>query len=98
MGEQAGHKDAATKIIDSYPERLRSAFSRCLTGSPKVPKAEVDRRAAMLAAATLGVWVIARVDPRVASGRCEEIAREVASWSRRSDSARKRKPRRSDAD
>jgi AcrR family transcriptional regulator len=89
IGERPAGYDEAAEIIEAFPERLRKAFRRCLKGSSTdMTNAQVDRRAAMLATATLGVWLTARVDPRTAAVRCEDIAREVASWSRRSSRRR----------
>jgi AcrR family transcriptional regulator len=83
IGERTG-TDEAAQIIDAFPERLRKAFRRCMIGpSTEMTNAQADRRAAMLATATLGVWVTARVDPKMAGLRCQSIAREVASWPRR---------------
>jgi AcrR family transcriptional regulator len=87
IGERPEGNDEASRIVEAFPERLRKAFSRCLKeSSAKMTSAQVDRRAAMLTTATLGVWLEVRVDPRMAARRCEDIAREVASWSRRAGS------------
>jgi AcrR family transcriptional regulator len=98
MGEHPDGKDEAAKIIDAYPDRLGRAFGHCLGGSSaEMTHAQVDRRAAMLATATLGVWLTARIDPRIAAERCEDIASEVASWPRRSGDVRVRTARRAGA-
>jgi AcrR family transcriptional regulator len=84
MGERSAQKDEAALTVERFPERLRLAFSRSLKASPvRMTASQVDRRAAMLATATIGVWITARIDPRMAARRCEEIAREVGSWTRR---------------
>ncbi len=84
IGEQPPADNEAERIIQAFPERLRNAFGRCLRSSIGMTKPQVGRREAMLATATLGVWLTARADPQLAAQRCEEIAREVSSWSKES--------------
>ena len=96
MGGGLREDDEAARIIRSHPERLKRAFTRCLKAPPPtMTKAQIDRRAAMLASATLGVWLSARVDPQMAAVRCRDVAREVGTWaSRGSENGAARAPRR----
>jgi len=81
IGQGPRGDDEAARIIRSYPARLMSAFTQCLRSpSAAMTRTQVDRRAAMLASAALGVWLSARVDPQMAARRCRNVAREVASW------------------
>jgi hypothetical protein len=40
----------------------------------------VQSRAALLAAALMGAWLSARIDPADAGALCETIAKEAESW------------------
>jgi len=83
IGDPTPGDDEVAQIVAGFPERLRNAFARSLGSSTDMTRTQIDRKAAFLSAATLGIWLTTRVDPRMAVRRCEDIAREVASWSRR---------------
>jgi AcrR family transcriptional regulator len=66
-----------------YPQRLRAAFANALSNgatgrSPTVQL--VMRRSRTLAATTLGIWLIVRVDATEAARVCDAVAVEVSSW------------------
>lgn len=95
IGELGAHRDEAGDTASRFPNRIRRAFARCLKSaadSGELRPDVVERRASMLSVATLGIWLLARIDPRAAARRCDEIRDEVASW--RSDSSPRSKHRR----
>ena len=66
-----------------YRSRLRAAFTNALADVGRrgaADSATIDRRARMLVAATIGVWVAARIDSQQAARTCVAIAAEVRSW------------------
>jgi TetR/AcrR family transcriptional regulator, transcriptional repressor for nem operon len=67
----------------AYRDRIRGALTHALRGASRrgeTQGAAVRRRVSMLQAATLGVWLSSRIDPRDARSLCDEIAAEVESW------------------
>ena len=82
--------DRSPKAV-AYRDRLRRAFTHALRGASRRGETEVAavrRRVSMLLAATLGVWLSARIDPRDAGRLCDEIVAEVESWRQRGAGAR----------
>jgi len=74
--------DAHRRAV-AYRDRLHRAFANALGGrsTGRVGDvATIDRRSRLLAAATFGVWLSARIDPVDAAGLCDEIVAEVESW------------------
>ena len=65
----------AYRFTGGGPARYRLQIQRFVEGV-----AAIGRRSPLLAAATLGVWLSARIDPVDAAGLCDEIAAEVESW------------------
>ncbi len=83
--EFRSHKDVPP-AVSTLPSRLLSAFTRCLKAAARqrvIAPSSVERRAALLQTSTLGIWLAARLDPRVAIGECEHIASEIVSWRTR---------------
>src|SRR5437867_902685 len=80
IAELSGRHKAARRRAVAYRNRLRRAFANSL-GGPSNGRvgdvAAIDRRSRLLAAATLGVWLSARIDPVDAAGLCDEIIAEV---------------------
>jgi AcrR family transcriptional regulator len=83
IAELSGRDQDATDRGIAYRDRLRRAFTHALEGAAAngngAPMA-IRRRAWMLASATFGVWLTARIDPLDAAALCETIAAEVISW------------------
>jgi TetR/AcrR family transcriptional regulator, transcriptional repressor for nem operon len=82
--ELAGAPDAADPRGAEYTARLRTAFTYALARpgrSGAVSRPSVERRARMLAAATLGAWIMVRVDRRSAARLCSALAAEVKGWA-----------------
>jgi TetR/AcrR family transcriptional regulator, transcriptional repressor for nem operon len=84
LAESSRTSDDTSPLVSGFPERLRTAFERCLRGDPQIrtSASTVRRRSAMLVTATLGVWLHARHDPLAAAAACDDIAAEVRSWLR----------------
>lgn len=82
IGELAGHDQNVTDRGVDYRDRLRQAFTHALGGPARGPRgnATIRRRAQILAAATFGVWLSARIDPMDAADLCEATASEIESW------------------
>jgi len=75
-------EDAARRGAD-LRDRLQRAFLRALQREAwpdGVDDASIARRARMLTASTLGVWICARIDLKDAAAMCDEIGAEVGSW------------------
>lgn len=67
----------------TFRDRLRDAFTNALTHETK--PASVEHRAQMLTAATLGLWLAARIDPLDAAQICAAVKSQVHSWRRPPD-------------
>jgi TetR/AcrR family transcriptional repressor of nem operon len=82
IGELAGHDGDATDRGVGYRDHLRHAFTHALGGPSRGDRrnAAVERRAQILAAATFGIWLSARIDPIDAADLCEAIVSEIGSW------------------
>jgi TetR/AcrR family transcriptional regulator, transcriptional repressor for nem operon len=81
--ELAGRDEDATRQAAEFRDRLRGAFGHALDGAAgagQVEEAANERRAFVLAASTLGVWLSARIDPGDAARLCRIIGSEVESW------------------
>jgi AcrR family transcriptional regulator len=83
IAELAGREQDATDRGIAFRDRLRRAFTHALEGASADGDGAQDairRRASMLTAATLGVWLSARIDPVDAVDLCDAITAEVDSW------------------
>ena len=83
IAELGGRDDDATAAAAGFRDRLEAAFRRSLDGAAAAREVEgsgVQRRARVLAAATFGVWLSARIDARNAADLCEVMTAEVESW------------------
>jgi TetR/AcrR family transcriptional regulator, transcriptional repressor for nem operon len=67
----------------AYRDRLLKSFGAALARAAAQGDADsslVDSRSHLLAAALIGIWLAARIDPSHAATSCQAIAREVESW------------------
>ncbi len=67
----------------AYRDRLLKSFGTALARAAAQGDADsslVDSRSHLLAAALIGIWLAARIDPSHAATSCQAIAREVESW------------------
>jgi TetR/AcrR family transcriptional repressor of nem operon len=82
IGELAGHDQDVTSRAEDYRDHLRQAFTHALGRPARGARrsAVIDRRAQLLAAATFGTWLSARIDPTDAADLCEAIVSEIGSW------------------
>ncbi|HEX9235860.1 MAG TPA: TetR/AcrR family transcriptional regulator [Actinomycetota bacterium] len=84
VAEMAGRQNGDTESRGvAYRDRLRGAFWNALKGtasSGEIEPSAVGQWAALLGAATFGVWLTARLDPVDAAGVCDQIVAEVRSW------------------
>jgi TetR/AcrR family transcriptional regulator, transcriptional repressor for nem operon len=67
----------------AYRDRLLKSFGTALARAAAQGDADsslVDSRSHLLAAALIGIWLAARIDPAHAATSCQAIAREVESW------------------
>lgn len=64
-------------------DRLERAFRHAVeteTSSRELDDGSVRRRARLLMASTIGVWMCARVDVDDAAALCDDVATEIRSW------------------
>lgn len=82
IGELAGHDQEVTHRAAEYLNQLRHAFTHALEGAARGggTDASIGGRAQILAAATLGVWLCARIDPIDAAALCDAIVSEIDTW------------------
>jgi TetR/AcrR family transcriptional regulator, transcriptional repressor for nem operon len=80
IAELSPRDDSAARRGVEFRDRLLRAFQRALESEDGGGSA--TRRANMLLASTLGVWVAARIDVDDAAERCDEISAEARSWVR----------------
>lgn len=83
IAELAGRDEGATAAGAGFRDRLRAAFRKALDGAAAAGEIDgfsVERRARVLAAATLGVWLCARIDARDAADLCDVMIAKVESW------------------
>jgi TetR/AcrR family transcriptional repressor of nem operon len=84
IAELSPQDPAAARRSREFRDRLHGAFIRALeraASTGQIDVGSIRRRAGLLLASTLGIWVDARVDLADAAARCDEIAAEVRSWS-----------------
>jgi TetR/AcrR family transcriptional repressor of nem operon len=83
IAELAPEDEGATVSAVALRDRLQRAFARALESDPPVgatDPASIARRARLLMAGTLGIWICARFDLRDAAALCDEAIAEVDSW------------------
>lgn len=75
IAELEGRDARMHEVAVAYRDRLRRAFANALAGTRPARKdrARLDRIARFLSAATLGVWLQARVDPIDAAKACDAL-------------------------
>lgn len=83
IAELAGRDPSFSPVARDFTTRLRAAFSNALSHAAAdgaMEPAQVSRRAQMLTATLLGVWLGVRYDAAAAADDCRAIAKEIASW------------------
>lgn len=77
IAELEGRDARVHAMAVAYRDRLRRAFANALAtaGDAGTDPARVDRLSRFLSAATIGVWLQARVDPIDAARTCDALAR-----------------------
>lgn len=86
IAELSPHDEAAARRARAFQDRLYGAFTRVLervASTGRLDDGLIQRRAGLLVAGTLGIWISARIDLSDAAARCDEVAAEVRSWSGR---------------
>jgi AcrR family transcriptional regulator len=81
--ELAAHDAGVRAHAAAYRDRLRADFGAALSraaASGEIAPGTAGSRAALLAAALMGAWLSARIDPADAGAVCETIATEAESW------------------
>jgi TetR/AcrR family transcriptional regulator, transcriptional repressor for nem operon len=81
IAELAAGDPAAARRGAEFRDRLARAFHGALQrGGGQLDEASTRRRAEMLLASALGVWLCARIDQLDAAARCTTIVEEVRTW------------------
>jgi AcrR family transcriptional regulator len=83
IAELSTRDDEAARRAAAFRDRLSEGFARALERAAEmadIDAASTPRRVRMLTAATLGIWIAARIDVLDAATMCDEIASEVRSW------------------
>ena len=83
VAELATRDDEAASRSAAFLDRLHHAFVRALEGaaaSGAIADDALLRRENVLTAATLGIWLTARIDPVAAASLCDSMTAEVESW------------------
>jgi TetR/AcrR family transcriptional regulator, transcriptional repressor for nem operon len=81
--ELATSDQSVRRAAAAYREQLRAAFAGALDNAAsrgEVDAETVQRRAHVLAATLMGVWLTVRIDPVDARRLCEMVAAETLSW------------------
>jgi TetR/AcrR family transcriptional regulator, transcriptional repressor for nem operon len=75
IAELEGRDARMHEVAVAYRDRLYRAFANALAGTrpAKQDRARLDRLARFLSAATIGVWLQARVDPIDAARACDAL-------------------------
>jgi TetR/AcrR family transcriptional regulator, transcriptional repressor for nem operon len=81
FAEFSGREPPEARAVE-YRHRLCAAFANALSGAAK------ERRSRLLAAATFGIWLNARIDPNEAARICEDVVAEIRSWDGRTPAGR----------
>jgi AcrR family transcriptional regulator len=82
LAEFSGRSDPLAVNADAYRQRLYDAFDNALGGRVLEgdDRTVAQRRARMLAATTLGLWLAVRIEADEAAALCEAVRAEVRSW------------------
>ena len=83
IAELAGRDPSFSPVARSFTIRLHAAFTNALShaaGDGSMEAGQISRRARMLTASLLGVWLAVRADATTAAADCRAIALEIASW------------------
>ena len=83
VAELATRDDEAASRSAAFLDRLHHAFVRALEGaaaSGAIADDALLRRENVLTAATLGIWLTARIDPVAAASLCDTMTAEVEYW------------------
>jgi TetR/AcrR family transcriptional repressor of nem operon len=80
IAEFEGRSTQLAAHAGTFRDRLRDAFTNALTHETE--PTSVDHRAQLLTAATLGIWLAARIDPLDAAQTCDAVKSQVHSWRR----------------
>lgn len=94
IAELATRDPGVGREAAAHWERLHQAFAAALTEAAargELNPKDGGRRARLLASATMGVFLTARIDPVEAADVCDAVAAEVASWRLGSRSGRSRR-------
>jgi AcrR family transcriptional regulator len=73
IAELEGRDARVHEVAVAYRDRLRRAFANALAATGQPDQARRDRLARLLSAATIGVWLEARVDPIDAARACDSL-------------------------
>ena len=78
IAEHEGRSDHLAGRAQDFQDRLHGALSNALaSGHPPALAAE---RAHVLTATTLGIWLMARIDPAAAADACDAAIASVRRW------------------
>jgi TetR/AcrR family transcriptional repressor of nem operon len=81
FAEFSGREPPDPRAVE-YRQMLCAAFADALSGPA------TDGRSGLLAAATFGIWLNARIDPIEAARICDDVIAEIRSWDRGTAAAR----------
>jgi TetR/AcrR family transcriptional repressor of nem operon len=84
VAECAGRPGLPDALAAHYRQRLHRAFGNALAGGAGQVGGSADRidqRARVLAGATIGVWLAARIDATEAAAWCDAVVAEIRLWS-----------------
>jgi TetR/AcrR family transcriptional repressor of nem operon len=86
IAELAGRDASFSPVARDFTTRVRAAFTNALSHAAAdgaMEPSQVSRRAQMLTATFLGVWLGVRYDAAAASADCRAVAQEILSWGRK---------------
>lgn len=78
IAELEGREDRLEGRAQAFRDRLVNAFENALRHGPSA--ADAGQRARLLASATLGMWLAARIDPHDAALACDAWIGQIRSW------------------
>jgi TetR/AcrR family transcriptional regulator, transcriptional repressor for nem operon len=81
LAEFTGRQPLVNTRGDELLRRLHKAFVNALSDASGANAPLVESRARLLVAATFGVWLAVRVDPREAARVCDAVVEQVQSWT-----------------
>ena len=86
IAELAGRDPSFSPVARDFTTRVRAAFTNALShaeADDAMEPGQVSRRAQMLTATVLGVWLGVRYDAAAAAADCRAVAQEIMSWGRK---------------